>query len=107
MLDRLSDLGAARTEAETDYLLSLCVFVEKYEDEHHPMPAVSGVAMLRYLMETHQSSQSQLAASTGMAVSTISEILSGKRRLAIKHIDLLARHFGVKPSLFLDEKVVA
>ena len=58
-------------------------------------------------METHRLSQSQLAASTGMAVSTISEILSGKRRLAIKHIDLLARHFGVKSSLFLNERVVA
>ena len=46
MLDRLSDLGKSRTHDETEYLLSLSVFVEKYEDEHHPMPAVSGMDMV-------------------------------------------------------------
>jgi HTH-type transcriptional regulator/antitoxin HigA len=101
MLDRLSDLGAARSEGETDYLLSLSVFVEKYEDEHHAMPAVSGAEMLRYLMETHEITQSQLAASTGLTVSTISEILAGKRKLSVRHIGLLARHFCVNPAVFL------
>ena len=49
MLDRLSDLGNDRTSDETEYLLSLTVLVKKYEDEHHLMPPVSGVDMLRYL----------------------------------------------------------
>ena len=35
MLDRLSELGNDRTADETEYLLSLTVFVKKYEDEHH------------------------------------------------------------------------
>src|SRR5271165_3271185 len=75
MLDRLSDLGNNRTSDETEYLLSLTVFVKKYEDEHHVMPPVSGVDMLRYLLETHNVTQSSLASATGLAVSTISEIL--------------------------------
>jgi HTH-type transcriptional regulator / antitoxin HigA len=103
LLDRLSDLGKARAEGETEYLLSLSVFVEKYEEEHHSLPPVSGADMLRYLLETHELTQSQLAVSTGIAVSTISEILAGKRKLGIKHIESLARYFGVKPSIFLDE----
>ena len=69
MLDRLSDLGNARTPDETEYLLSLAVFVKKYEDEHHPMPPVSGVDMLRYLLETHNVTQSSLSSATGLAVS--------------------------------------
>jgi len=76
MLDRLSDLGNDRTADETEYLLSLTVFVKKYEDEHHLMPPVSGVDMLRYLLETHNVTQSTLASATGLAVSTISEILA-------------------------------
>src|SRR5208337_1801441 len=64
MLDRLSDLGNDRTADETEYLLSLTVFVKKYEDEHHPMPPVSGVDMLRYLLEIHNVTQSSLSSAT-------------------------------------------
>jgi len=103
MLDRLSDLGNDRTSDETEYLLSLTVFVKKYEDEHHLMPPVSGVDMLRYLLETHNVTQSSLASATGLAVSTISEILAGKRKLGLKHIAELARFFGVKQAVFLDD----
>jgi antitoxin component HigA of HigAB toxin-antitoxin module len=39
----------------------------------------------------------------GLAVSTISEILAGKRKLALKHIAELARFFGVKQAVFLDD----
>ncbi len=103
MLDGLSDLGNDRTVDETEYLLSLTVFVKKYEDEHHLMPPVSGVDMLRYLLETHNVTQSALASATGLAVSTISEILAGKRKLGLKHIAKLARFFGVKQAVFLDD----
>src|SRR5208283_5083504 len=103
MLDRLSDLGNDRTSDETEYLLSLTVFVKKHEDEHHPMPPVSGVETLRYLLETHNVTQSTLASATGLAVSTISEILEGKRKLGLKHIAELARFFGVKQAVFLDD----
>ena len=33
--------------------------------------------MLRYMMETHQVTQSAVASGTGLAVSTVSEILAG------------------------------
>ena len=103
MLDRLSDVGKSRSPDETEYLLSLGVFVKKYEDEHYRMPPVSGVDSLRYLMETHTVTQSVLAVKTGLAVSTISEILAGKRKLSLKHITELARFFGVKQTVFLDD----
>ena len=102
MLDRLSDLGHARSAGDTEYLLSLCVFVDKYEDEHHTMPPVSGLDMLRYLLETHGITQSTLASATDLSISTISEILAGKRTLGVEHVTSLARYFGVKPSVFLD-----
>ncbi len=104
MLDRLSDLGNDRTADETEYLLSLTVFVKKYEDEHDPMPPVSGVDMLRHLLETHNVTQSTLASATGLAVSTISEILAGKRKFGLKHIAALAGFFGVQQAVFLDDR---
>jgi antitoxin component HigA of HigAB toxin-antitoxin module len=68
MLDRLSDRGNGRTSDETEYLLALAVFVEKYEEEHHAMPPASGVDMLRHLIETHQKTQSDVAAGRGPAL---------------------------------------
>jgi len=102
-LDRLSDRGNDRTPAETEYVLALAVFVEKYEEEHHPIPPASGVDMLRYLIETHQRTQSDVAIGTGLADSSISEILAGKRKLSVKHIQALARFFKVKAGVFLAE----
>jgi HTH-type transcriptional regulator / antitoxin HigA len=101
-LDRLRDCGNSRTADETEYLLALAVFVEKYEEEHHPIPPVSGVDMLRYLIETHQKTQREVAAGTGLADSTISETLAGKRKLSVKQVEALARFFKVKAAVFLD-----
>lgn len=103
MLDRLSDLGPARTEDQTEYLLALSMFVEKYERAHEPIPASTGVEMLGYLIETHGVKQGDVAAGTGLADSTISEILAGKRRMNVKHIEALARFFKVERAVFLDD----
>ena len=45
--------------------------------------------------------QARVSAETGIAVSTVSEILAGKRGLSRKHIEALARYFRVSPSLFM------
>jgi HTH-type transcriptional regulator/antitoxin HigA len=86
---------------EGDYLDVLGDLVEKYETEHHPMPPVSDADMLRHLIEARKTTQAQVAADTGIAESTISAILSGKRSMSRKHIESLARHFKVKPAVFI------
>jgi HTH-type transcriptional regulator / antitoxin HigA len=103
VLDRLSDLGPARTEDQTEYLLALALFVEKYERAHEPIPAATGVEMLGYLIETHGVKQGEVAAGAGLADSTVSEILAGKRKMNVKHIGALARFFKVEPAVFLDD----
>ena len=59
--------------------------------------------MLQYLIETHGVAQTDVASGTGLAESTISEILAGKRKLGVKHIQALARYFKVRTAVFLDE----
>jgi len=102
-LNDLSDRVKDHTPDETEYLLALSLFVEKYEDEHDPIPPASGVEILRYLIEARQITQRDVAAGTGLTDSTISEILAGKRKMGVKHIKLIARFFKVKPSFFLDD----
>jgi HTH-type transcriptional regulator/antitoxin HigA len=103
MLDSLSDLGPARTEDETEYLLALALFVEKYEQAHEPASSAAGVEILGYLIETHGVKQGDVAVGTGLADSTVSEILAGKRKMNIKHIEALARFFKVELAVFLDD----
>jgi antitoxin component HigA of HigAB toxin-antitoxin module len=55
----------------------------------------------RYLIENRATTQTEVATDTGIAESTISEILAGKRELNWKHIEALARHFHVNPAVFM------
>ncbi|HZW34129.1 MAG TPA: helix-turn-helix domain-containing protein [Isosphaeraceae bacterium] len=100
MVDALSDRKSL-TPDEHDYLLVLSDLIEKYEDERSPIPAISGVPMLRYLFEAKGVAQAKVAAEAGIAESTLSEILAGKRKLGIKHVTRLAGYFKVDPGLFL------
>ena len=90
-----------RSPDEEDYLDVLGDLVEKYEHEHHPMPPVSYADMLRHLVEARDTTQAEVAAETGIAESTISEILTGKRGMNRRHIEVLARHFKVSPAVFI------
>src|SRR5262249_17529870 len=71
MIDSLLDL-AKRDADEEDYLDVLSDLVEKYEDEHDPMPPASGSEMLRFLIESQGTTQAKVAAETRIAESTLS-----------------------------------
>jgi HTH-type transcriptional regulator / antitoxin HigA len=88
------------TAAEADYLDVLGDLVERYETDSHPIAPVSDAEMLSHLIEAKDVSQTEVAQSTGIVVSTISEILRGKRSLSRAHIGKLARYFHVSPDVF-------
>jgi HTH-type transcriptional regulator / antitoxin HigA len=100
VIDSLTDRDDL-TREEDDYLDVLGDLVEKYEAEQHPMPPLPDAEMLRHLIEARETTQARVAAETGIAESTLSEILAGKRGLNRKHIEALTRHFKVSPAVFL------
>jgi HTH-type transcriptional regulator / antitoxin HigA len=65
------------------------------------LPPVADADMLRHLIESRETTQARVALEVGIAESTISEILKGKRGLNRKHIEVLAKHFKVSPAVFL------
>jgi HTH-type transcriptional regulator / antitoxin HigA len=87
-------------DGERDYLDVLADLVEKYEEVHHPIATVSDGQMLRFLLETHELTQVAVAKKTGIAESTISAVLAGKRRLNRAQIGKLAALFHVEPGVF-------
>jgi HTH-type transcriptional regulator / antitoxin HigA len=100
MIDSLIDREPLEPD-EQDYLDVLADQVEKYESERHPLPSVSEADMLRHLIEARDITQLKLATDTGIAESTISHILSGKRGMSRKHIEVLAGYFKVSPTVFI------
>ena len=57
--------------------------------------------LLRFLIEQKGVTQTEAAIGARIAESTISEVLSGKRKLNRTQIGKLARYFNVEPGSFL------
>ena len=68
-------------EGEEDYLDVLGDIVEAFEERVHPIEPASDAAMLESLLTDRGQTQLQVAAATGIANSTLSNVLHGKRQL--------------------------
>ena len=86
-------------EGEELYLEALSDLVHAYEDEHHSIPPASDADMLRHLIEAKGVTQAIVSRDTGLAKSTISEVLSGRKRLSRRMIRALAAYFNVDASV--------
>jgi HTH-type transcriptional regulator / antitoxin HigA len=105
MINRLLDRDRL-ARAEEDYLDVLSDLVERYEDIAHPISTedLSDAEMLAHLMEAKEVRQVDVARATGIAESTLSEVLSGKRKLNRTQIAKLAGYFHVEPGVFFREE---
>lgn len=70
---------------EGDRLDVLATLVSAYEDEHHPMPDVEPLDILRYAISDMGRSQAELGQLIGSR-SRASEILAGKRWLTLEMV---------------------
>ena len=73
--------------------------IEDYEAKHHPLPEVTGVQALKFLMEQHGLKQSDLSEIGSQGV--VSEILTGRRELNIRQVRALSERFGVSAATFV------
>jgi len=100
MLDTLLDaLGANDTHPLGDLLDLLATQIEAYERQQPTLPEATPLEVLRYLMEEHGLTQTDLAEDLG-GQSVVSAILRGKRQLNARHIAALAARFQVSPAVF-------
>jgi len=95
----LDEIGTNERHPLYSFMDTLGTLIEAYEEEHYPVPASSGADMLRYLMEEHSLSQSDLSEIGSQGV--VSEVLNGKRELNIRQVRALAKRFHVSPAVFV------
>jgi HTH-type transcriptional regulator/antitoxin HigA len=87
------------TPYEEEAIELITLLVERYEQEHYPIPAAEPAEVLRFLLEQNGLSQRDIAAELG-SESTVSLVLSGKRQLNRDHIARLSQRFNVSPAVF-------
>jgi HTH-type transcriptional regulator / antitoxin HigA len=87
------------TPAQVKAIELLTLLIERYEEEHYPVPDASPADVLRFLLERHGLKQRDIAANLG-GESVVSEVLSGKRRLNAAQIEQLSKRFHVSPAVF-------
>ena len=95
----VDEIGTNQQHPLYSLLDTLGTVVHAYEEKCHPMPHAEGPAVLRFLMEEHGLTQSDLTEVGSQGV--VSEILAGKRELNVRHIRALSRRFNVSPAIFI------
>jgi HTH-type transcriptional regulator/antitoxin HigA len=80
---------------EEMYLDALSDLVAAYEDVHCTIEPASDADMLRHLMEAKGVTQADLHRDTGLAKSSISEVLAGRKPFSRQMIRKLADYFEV------------
>jgi HTH-type transcriptional regulator / antitoxin HigA len=88
---------------QRDLLNHLADLISEYEEIHYPMPRVPGRQVLEFLMDQHRLRQSDLVPIFG-SKSIVSEVLSGKRQLTVKHIRELSKLFHVSADVFIGDE---
>ncbi len=95
----LDEIGTNEKHPLYTLLDTLGTLVHAYEEEHYPIPEASGTDVLRFLMEEHGLTQSNLPEIGSQGV--VSEILHGKRELNVRQIRALAERFNVSAAVFV------
>lgn len=103
IVDELLDKGNL-TEEEEDYLFVLGMLIHEYEEKqdfatHMKVPDIYGVELLKVLIEETNLKQKDLVP-IFKTESIVSDVLKGKRKLTVEHIQKLGEFFKLSPSVF-------
>ncbi len=91
---------------EDDELDILVTLVERYEDEHYPIPPVSPIAAIEFMMDQRGLEPRDLVPLIGSR-SKVSEVLSGKRDITMAMARALHKHLGIPAEVFLQDPSVS
>ena len=92
--------GHRLNREQEEYFEALSTLVEAYEQKLVPKPRISGLDLLRHLVEANNLSAAQLSGILGRDRSLGVRILNGERGLTVEHIKKLSAHFDLPAQAF-------
>ena len=90
------------TGDQADYFDLLCSLIEEYDSKNAHWPKLTGVDVLKHLLEENDLAAADLSRLLGSSRNVGAMILRGDRNLTLSHIRKLATHFRVSPDLFIE-----
>ena len=94
-----------RTAAEERLLELLSILVNDYEEKLHPTPDIEPPRLLKHFMQARDLTQADVARVTGIARSTINDVLAGRRTVSVENAFRLGKMFSVEATAFLARPV--
>ena len=92
--------------SEEEAIELLTLLVERYEQEHYPIPAADPVSVVRLLIEHGNLTQRDLIPQFG-SESAVSMFLVGQRNLTIEQVRKLCTRFKLSADVFIPTGAVA
>ena len=99
MNELLDVVGDDEAHPLYDVLDTLGTLVHAYEESHYPAPEVTGIGVLKFLMEEHQLAPANLTELGNEE--TVADLLTGKRELTVENVRSLSQRFGVSAASFI------
>lgn len=99
LLEQITRKGDKASSAEEQLAELLTLLIEQFEEKHYALPNTKPEQVLRALMDANGLRQKDLVNVFG-AESTVSAVLSGKRKMTAQHIKRLCKRFRVSPEIF-------
>ena len=101
VVDQLMAKGDGRRTSEEEVLLELlCQLIERFEEEHYPIPDSPPHRVLRFLLEQNDLRQADLLPILGSR-GHVSDIVNGKRAISKTNARALGKFFHVSLALFI------
>ncbi len=104
VVDQLIDKGEL-SEDEEEYLDLLGILIHEYESKQDLIPDIYGVELLKVLIAELNLKQKDLVP-IFKTESIVSDVLNGKRRLTVEHIQKLGEFFRISPAVFFPENPI-
>ena len=89
-----------RTPEEDTLLTLLVTLIEKFEQEHYPLPSANPHLMLLHLMEAQNTKEEDLVGVIDADKDVVCEVVNGKRDIDKNWAKALGEFFHVSPQLF-------
>lgn len=102
VLRQLDELMTPRPGRARGQLIELlATLVEQYESREHPPPEISPEKMLAHCLAAKETTPARLDRDTGIPLTTISNVLAGRRGISKLNARRLGAYFHLPTSAFI------
>lgn len=99
-LEEIFDAPVGTPEGDESELLAL--LIEKYDEEHYPVPDPDPIEAIKYMMEENNLKMSDLARLLGDK-GNVSRVLNKKRKLSLDMIRKIHEHLKIPYSVLMQD----